>query len=330
MPNVTILTEDDLKSCVELDAETVAVVENAFRALAEGGVVMPPILSMAIKEHHGEVDVKTAYVPGLDGFAIKVSPGFFDNPKRGLPSLNGLTILLDSETGIVRAVLLDNGYLTDIRTAAAGAVAAKHLAPAEIRTAGVIGAGVQADLQIRALKLVRDFSELLVWARDARKADAYAHNMRKALNISVRVAATAEDVVQHADILVTATPAKKPIIRRDWLHPGLHITAMGSDAPDKNELDPRILVAADRFVCDRNEQSRRLGEMRTAIATGLVAEDYVADELGEIVAGQKPGRQSDEEITVCDLTGTGVQDTAIATHAYRIAVECGLGFEIEN
>jgi ornithine cyclodeaminase len=105
---------------------------------------------------------------------------------------------------------------------------------------------------------------------------------------------------------------------------------MGSDAPDKNELDPRILVAADRFVCDRNEQSRRLGEMRTAIATGLVAEDYVADELGEIVAGQKPGRQSDEEITVCDLTGTGVQDTAIATHAYRIAVECGLGFEIEN
>jgi ornithine cyclodeaminase len=327
---LTILTEAELRRAVGLDLEVVDAIAEAFSALAAGQVVMPPILHMALPAANGEVDVKTAYVPGLPSFAIKVSPGFFDNPKRGLPSLNGLMILLDSETGIVRAVLLDNGHLTDIRTAAAGAVAAKHLAPAEIRTAGVIGAGVQADLQIRALKLVRDFSELLVWARDARKADAYAHNMRKALNISVRVAATAEDVVQHADILVTATPAKKPIIRRDWLHPGLHITAMGSDAPDKNELDPRILVAADRFVCDWNEQSRRLGEMRTAIATGLVAEDYVADELGEIVAGQKPGRQSDEEITVCDLTGTGVQDTAIATHAYRIAVECGLGFEIEN
>ncbi len=330
MPNATILTEDDLRSCVELDAETLTVVENAFRALGAGGVIMPPVLSMAIKDHHGEVDVKTAYVPGLDGFAIKISPGFFDNPQRGLPSLNGLMVLLDSETGIVRAVLLDNGYLTDIRTAAAGAVAAKHLAPAEIRTAGVIGAGLQAELQIRALKLVRDFSELVVWARNSGKSEAYALKMRSALGISVRVATTAEDVVQHADVLVTTTPARKPLIRRDWLHPGLHITAMGSDAPDKNELDPRILVEADRFVCDRNEQSRALGEMRTAIATGLLAADHVADELGEIVAGQKPGRRSDDETTVCDLTGTGVQDTAIATHAYRIAVECGLGFEIEN
>jgi ornithine cyclodeaminase len=330
MPNVTILTADDLKSCVELDAETVAVVENAFRALAEGSVVMPPALSMAIAERHGGVEVGTAYMPGLDAFAVKVSPGFFDNPRRGLPSLDGLTILLDSETGIVRSVLLDNGYLTGIRTAAAGAVAAKHLAPAEFRTAGVIGAGVQAELQIRALKLVRDFSELLVWTRGSGKAEAYALKMRNALNISVRVAATVEDVVQHADVLVTTTPAQKPLIRRDWLHPGLHITAVGSDAPDKNELDPRILVEADRFVTDRNEQSRRLGEMRTAIATGLLAEDHIADELGEIVAGMKPGRQGDEEITVCDLTGTSAQDTAIAAHAYRIAVECGLGLEIED
>jgi ectoine utilization protein EutC len=330
MPNVTILTEDDLRSCVELDAEVVDVVERAFRSLAQGNVVMPPILSMAIEEHHGEVDVKTAYVPGLDGFAIKVSPGFFDNPQRGLPSVNGMMILLDSETGIVRAVLLDNGYLTDVRTAAAGAVAAKHLAPAEVRTVGVIGAGVQAELQVRALKLVRDFSELVVWARSSGKAEAYAVKMRSALGVPVRVAATAEDVVNKADVLVTTTPAKKPLIRRDWLHPGLHITAMGSDAPDKNELDPRILAEADRFVCDRNAQSRQLGEMRTALATGLIADTYVADELGEIVAGTKPGRQNDDEVTVCDLTGTGVQDTAIATHAHHIAVECGLGFEIEN
>ena len=147
MPDMTVLTEAELRRCVTLDLEAVDIVERAFAALAEGGVVMPPILSMPIAERHGEVDVKTAYVPGLDGFAIKVSPGFFDNPKSGLPSLNGLMVLLDAETGIVKAVLLDNGYLTDVRTAAAGAVAARHLAPRRVRTAGVLGAGVQAELQ---------------------------------------------------------------------------------------------------------------------------------------------------------------------------------------
>ena len=242
MPRVTILTEKELRACVALDLEAVAIVEQAFAALATGGVVMPPILSMAIPAHHGEVDVKTAFVPGLDSFAIKVSPGFFDNPKRGLPSLNGLMMLFESETGLVKAVLLDNGFLTDVRTAAAGAVAAKHLAPEAVRTAGVIGAGVQAELQIRALKLVRDFSELLVWARDPAKAEAYAAKMRQALGISVRVARTAEEVVRAADIVVTTTPAREPLIRADWLHPGLHITAMGSDAPDKSELDPAIVA----------------------------------------------------------------------------------------
>ncbi len=330
MPRVAILTEAELRSCMALDGEAIEIVERAFAALAKGGVVMPPILSMAIPERHGEVDVKTAYVPGLDSFAIKVSPGFFDNPKRGLPSLNGLMMLFDAETGIVRAVLLDNGFLTDIRTAAAGAVAAKHLAPRTVRVAGVIGAGMQAELQMRALKLVRDFGELVVWARDAEKAAAYALRMREALGIVVRVAASAEEVVREADVVVTTTPSREPLIRAGWLHPGLHITAMGSDAPDKSELDPGILVEASRFVCDRNSQSAKLGEMRAAIEAGLVPAEYQADELGEICAGSKPGRQADDEITVCDLTGTGVQDTAIATHAFRVARERGLGTVIDT
>jgi ornithine cyclodeaminase len=330
MPRVTILTEKDLRACVALDLDAVAIVEQAFAALATGGVVMPPILSMAIPQHHGEVDVKTAFVPGLDSFAIKVSPGFFDNPKRGLPSLNGLMMLFDSETGLARAVLLDNGFLTDIRTAAAGAVAAKHLAPARVRTAGVIGAGVQAELQIRALKLVREFSELLVWARDPAKAEAYAAKMPEVLGVRVSVAKTAEEVVRAADIVVTTTPAREPLIRAEWLHPGLHVTAMGSDAPEKSELDPAIVARGGRFVCDRNSQSVRLGEMRAAVAAGLIAADHRADELGEICAGQKPGRVAADEVTICDLTGTGVQDTAIATHAFRVARERGLGTVIES
>jgi ornithine cyclodeaminase len=330
MPRVTILTEAELRSCVALDLQTVAIVERAFAALATGGVIMPAILSMAIPEQHGEVDVKTAYVPGLESFAIKVSPGFFDNPKRGLPSLNGLMMLFDAETGIVRAVLLDNGFLTAVRTAAAGAVAAKRLAPEKVHVAGVLGAGEQAELQIRALKLVRDFDELVVWARDPEKAGAFALRMRDALGIAIRIAWSAKAVLREADVVVTTTPARLPLIEAGWLRPGQHITAMGSDAPDKNELHPEVLLKADRFVCDRTSQSAKLGEMRAAIDAGLFAEDFRPDELGEICAGAKPGRRSDDEITICDLTGTGVQDTAIATHAFRVAQARGLGTQIET
>jgi ornithine cyclodeaminase len=310
---------------VSLDLGAVDIVEGAFAALARGGVVMPPILSMAIAERHGEIDVKTAYVPGLSGFAIKVSPGFFDNPRRGLPSLNGLMIVLDAETGIVKAVLLDNGYLTDVRTAAAGAVAARHLAPATIETAGVIGAGMQAELQIEALALVRPFSRLLVWSRDAAKAEAYASRMTTRLGKPVAVAANPETVMRESQVVVTTTPSRSPLIRAEWLHPRLHITAMGSDSNEKNELDSAIVTAAHRFVCDRLTQSKVVGELRSAIAAGTVGHDYVAGELGAICAGLVPGRDADDEITVCDLTGTGVQDTAIAVHALSIARARGLG-----
>lgn len=330
MADVLVLTERELRDCVALDAEAVAVVERAFATLARGGVVMPPILSMAIEDRHAEVDVKTAYVPGLDGFAIKVSPGFFDNPKRGLPSLNGMMIVLSAETGIVQAALLDNGYLTDVRTAAAGAVAARHLAPAAVRRAGVIGAGLQAELQVRALSLVRDLPEVLVWARDPAKAAAYAARMTAELHIPVRTASSAEEVVRSADLVVTTTPARQPLIEADWLHPGLHITAMGSDAPDKNEIDPAVLARADRFVCDRRSQSATVGELRSAIAAGAVPADWPVDELGAVAAGQKPGRRDADEITVCDLTGTGVQDTAIATHALRVARSRGAGHTVAN
>jgi ornithine cyclodeaminase len=329
MPDITILTEDELRRCVSLDNEAVDIVERAFSALAQGGVVMPPILNMAIEERHGEVDVKTAYVPGLDGFAIKVSPGFFDNPAKGLPSLNGLMVVLSAETGIVRAVLLDNGYLTDVRTAAAGAVAARHLAPRRIETAGVLGAGLQAELQLRALKLVRDFERVSVWARDAHKAAAFAGRMQDALGVPIETAASVEDCVAASAVVITTTPAREPLIRAEWLHPGLHVTAMGSDSADKNELDPDIPAAAGRFVCDRRSQSEVLGELRAAIAAGRWQAGSAVDELGEICIGARPGRQSDDEVTVCDLTGTGVQDTAIATHAVRVAAERGFGTTIQ-
>ena len=194
---------------------------------------------MALPAVNGEVDVKTAWIPGFDGFAIKVCPGFFDNPKRGLPSLNGLMILFSATTGLVEALFLDNGYLTDVRTAAAGAVAARHMAPATVETAGVLGTGVQARLQLQAAHLVRPFARALVWGRDPAKAAATAADLAATLGIDARPEPDPARLVAESQLVVTTTPAREPILQADWLHPGLHITAMGSDQSEKNELDPR-------------------------------------------------------------------------------------------
>ncbi|MFW6077049.1 MAG: ectoine utilization protein EutC [Hyphomicrobiales bacterium] len=330
MPKIRILTESELRRAIALDVAAVDCIEAAFRTLAGGGVVMPPILSMAIPEHNGEVDVKTAYVPGVEGFAIKVSPGFFDNPRLGLPSTSGLMILLSSRTGQVAAVLLDNGYLTDMRTAAAGAVAARHLARADAASACIMGAGVQARMQLRALCLVRPIRQACVWARDAAKAQAMAEEMTAKLGFPVTAEPDAAAAVAGADVIVTTTPSPTPIVMAEWLRPGQHVTAMGSDQHGKNELAPACLGRADVYVPDRLSQTRGLGELRSAIGQGVIAADRPFAELGEIVADSAPGRTSDSDITIADLTGTGVQDTAIATLARDRAETAGLGTDIET
>jgi len=309
-----IVTEAELREVMALDLTTVDVIERAFAALASGKVVMPPILSMELAEANGEVDVKTAYIPGFDCFAIKVSPGFFDNPKLGLPSLNGLMILFSAKTGLVEAVFFDNGYPTDIRTAAAGAVAARHLAPAEVTTAGVIGTGVQARLQIEAAHLVRPFQRVLVHGRDSGKAAATATDLAEKLGIEAEVTTDAKALVQRSQLVVTTTPARDPVLMSDWMHPGLHITAMGSDQTGKNEIDPRALAVCDLYVADRLSQCEVSGELEAARSAGIAPKD--SRELGEIVSGKHPGRQSDDAVTIADLTGTGAQDTAIATHVH--------------
>jgi ornithine cyclodeaminase len=325
MPHdVLLVTEAELRRAVPLDLAAVDTVERAFAALHRGGVVMPPVLSMALPAVNGEVDVKTAWIPGFDGFAIKVSPGFFDNPKRGLASLNGLMILFSATTGLVEAVFLDNGYLTDVRTAAAGAVAARHMAPATVGTAGVLGTGVQARLQIAAAHLVRPFSRVLVWGRDPAKAAAAAAELAATLGVEARAEPDPAALVAESQLVVTTTPARAPILKSEWLHPGLHITAMGSDQAEKNELDPAVLAAADLYVCDRVSQAERLGELRAARAAGAWTRG-APPELGAVVAGAVAGRPAPDAITVCDLTGTGAQDTAIATRALAACRAAGAG-----
>lgn len=325
MPDIKILTEAELRDLVPLDADAVDCVEQGFTTLAGGKVVMPPIMTLPVPDHKGEVCVKTAYVPGIDSFAMKMSPGFFDNPKLGLPSTTGLMVVFSSRTGLLQALLLDNGYLTDVRTAAAGAVAARHLARADASRVCIIGAGVQARMQLKAMTLVRGIQSAVIWARESAKAEAAAASLRSELGIDVTAAADIAQAVAQADIVVTTTPAADPVVQAEWLRPGQLVIAMGSDQEHKCELEPACLTKADLYVPDSQAQCAVKGELRSAIAAGLIAGHQSFTELGAITSGQAPGRQSDNELIIADLTGTGVQDTAIATLAGSRADAAGAG-----
>ena len=316
MADITILTEAELRSQIQLDLDAIECIENAFHPLATKSVVMPPIMRLDIIEHNGEIDVKTAYIPGVDSLAIKISPGFFDNPNLGLPSVNGLMVLFSTRTGMVEALLLDNGFLTDVRTAAAGAVASKYLARADSHSAAILGAGVQAGLQLEALTLVRDIESATIWARDFDKAQARAEELSSRLGIPISACEDVASTTADADIIVTTTPSDRALLLPEHVSAGQHITAMGSDGEHKNEIDP-VIVAGAQYFCDRLSQTRVLGELHHAIEKQLVESTAEFPELGQVISQQARGRENTEEITLCDLTGTGIQDTAIATLAYQ-------------
>ena len=324
-----ILNSEEIKECVKFNAELIPVIEDAFKSLSLGKTVMPPILRVDIEKYHGESDVKAAYIEGLDSFAVKVASGFFNNPKLGLPSSNGLMILLDSKTGVIKSVLLDKGYLTDVRTAIAGAIASKYLSNSNSSTVAIVGAGIQARMQLEALTLVRDIKNVNVWSRDIKKTHAYIENISKNIDLNFQAFDNINEVVKNADILITTTPSKKPLIDFSALPKGIHITAMGSDAEEKNELDPDIIKNCDVYVPDSQAQTMILGELKHAIKNNLIKKERVFNDLGKIVLNPELGRKNTHDITVADLTGTGVQDTAIARYAYSIAINKNLGKKVE-
>jgi ectoine utilization protein EutC len=325
---ISVLTEQDLRQCVQMDKAAIRVISEGFSQLARGNVSVPPVLRIDIDDHEGEVDVKTAYISGKDSFAIKIASGFHKNHLKGLPTGSGMMVLISAETGIPIAILLDNGYLTDVRTGIAGAIAAQHLAREKITTTGVIGSGTQARYQMEALKLVRDYQCLLVYGIFDKQVDQYVHEMAELLEVEVVRVKDAETVVRESEVVVTATPSRQPYLQADWLHPGLHITCMGADAEHKQELYEHVFERADLVVCDRAEQVFRLGELHHAREAGIITSADQVVELGEITSGLKPGRESDDQITICDLTGVGVQDTQIARLAYKAAIKNNLGFVI--
>jgi len=316
-----LFSEDEIREKVKINKEMIDEVAGAFTDLVEKDVRMPPIMRVDIPENNGEMDVKTAYIPGHDMFALKVSTGFFNNYELGLPSTGGLMMLINTNNGQPEAILLDNGYLTDVRTAAAGAVGADHLANKVIKKVGVIGAGAQARYQLEALREVRSFEEVMVYSLTKKRLLEFKQEVEESLDLKVTIAAEPKAVVENSEIVITTTPATEPVIQADWLHPGVHITAMGSDAGHKQELDPKILKQADLYVCDVQKQCAILGELRAALEKGLFSDEDVMIELGELTSMQKKGRQNESDITIVDLTGTGAQDTRIALYAYKKLTE---------
>ncbi len=310
------LDEPAIRAAVS-PADAVVAVREAFRADGEGRTRVPDVINLPIPGTRGEFHVKTAWVQGAGLVAVKVASGFYDNPARGLPTGSGLMALFDETTGMPLGLLFDNGFLTDVRTGAAGAVAADCLARRDVDTVGIIGTGVQGRHQVMCLREVRSFRRLVAWSPDSSGLAQYCAEMRERLGIDVAAAAGPEEVCRAADLLVTATPSTEPFVRAAWLRPGVHVTALGADAPGKQELDAECIETADLVVVDRLSQCAKFGEVSRAIASGRFTAGQVHGELGEIVAGRKPGRSGDRQITVCDLTGVGFQDTAIAALAWK-------------
>jgi ornithine cyclodeaminase len=313
---IPILQEDELRAVMTPD-RAVAAMREAFRADGEGRTHVPSVINLEIPAARGEFHVKTAHIEGVPHVAVKIASGFYDNPSKGLPSGSGLMALFDATTGLPVALLLDNGFLTDIRTGAAGALAADYLARASIATAGVLGSGIQARHQVRCLRVVRSVERVVAWSPNRARLEAYCTEMA-AEGYDVTAAEDVEEVCAAADVLITATPSREPLVQAGWLREDVHVTAVGSDAPAKRELEPACFARADLVVVDRYEQCAAFGELKHALDAGAFARRDLHAQLGEIVADRKLGRTADTQITIADLTGVGFQDTAIASAACEL------------
>lgn len=326
--NVRILTEQEIRRLIG-PPEALAAVRAGFAQLARGEVTLPGAIGLDLPSARGEVHVKGAHVHGSPYFSIKEAAGFYANPERGLPVSSGVVMVFDAASGFLNSILLDNGYLTELRTGAAGALSADLLARPDVGTVGVIGCGGQARYQLEALLGVRRPRRVVVHGRSSERAAAYAHEMSERFGLPVEIAPSVQAVVEASDILITTTPSREPLVRAAWVRRGTHIIAVGSDGPDKREMESAVLARADKVVADRLDQCLRLGEIHHAVAEGVLDITRIHGELGEIAAGLKSGRASDAEITIADLTGVGVQDAVVANIVAAAANSAGLGRVIE-
>jgi alanine dehydrogenase len=322
-----VLSEEAVKKLLTFEEVTDAV-ESAFRMKGLGHAQMPPKQYLFMKKYNGDVRTMPAYLEETDAVAIKVVNSHPENRKHGLPTVMATIILVDPRTGIPIAIM-GGTWITALRTGAAGAIAAKHLAKSNPKNVGFVGAGTQARTQLMGLQSVFNIEEVRVWDLNEKAAAKYAEEMTiKYSQSSVCSVKSIEKAVQGADIIVTATPSRKPLVSAEWVNEGTHINCVGADAPGKQELDPAILVKS-KIVVDDWSQSCHGGEINVPLAKGIIRREDVWGDICEIVAGLKQGRTSSEEITVFVSTGLAIQDAATANIVYRKALKQKIGKHVE-
>ncbi|MET3663231.1 ornithine cyclodeaminase family protein [Aquamicrobium ahrensii] len=305
------LSRAEIEQLVTVDDEAVAAVRDAYIAIVDGRGNVPPVGHIAFPATNGDCHIKYGHIAGDPIFAVKIAAGFYDNPAKGLPSSTGIILAISAETGEVRAILNDEGYLTDLRTGIGGAVATLALARADARSVLVIGTGIQARYQSRALAALagRPLS-FRMWGRSLEKTEAIAAELKRD-GLDVSVASDLEAACREAHIIITTTPSTEPLVQSEWVQPGAHITAMGADGPGKQELETALVARANVRVADMKTQSLGHGEFSHACAAGLIGSGDCI-ELGSVLAGTLQGRRSNEDITIADLTGVATQDIAMA------------------
>ena len=324
---VLLLSREEVEGLISM-REAIDAVEKAFRAKGLGRVQMPPKSYVYFKKYDGDFRVMPAYLEEMGAAGVKIVNAHPRNPKEhGLPTVMAMIVLLDPKTGAPLAIM-DGTWITNLRTGAGGAVAAKYLARKDSRTVAMVGAGVQARTQLLALREVLKIEEIRVNDLSRVKAEEYAKEMGRKLGLEAEVIKETREAVRGADVVVTTTPSREPILMNDYVSEGMHINAIGADAPGKQELDPAILLRA-KIVVDDREQAIHGGEVNVPISKGIITRDHIHADLGEIVTGKKPGRTSREEITVFDSTGLAVQDIATDWVVYKKAKRMGKGREIE-
>ncbi len=310
----SIIELDEIKEILAT-IDPIKIIEEGFIAYSEGKVVVPPVGEMIFDEPPGECHIKYGFIKNDDYYVIKVASGFYENPKLGLPSSGGLMLLFSQKTGELISVLLDNGHLTNVRTATAGAIAAKYMAPSKVNRIGIFGAGVHGRMQPIYLQKVLDCKDIITWGISQEELDIYEKDMKK-LGFKVQTTTNPEEITSTCNLIITCTPSKEPLIFADQIQKGTHITAIGSDTPEKQELDSVIVKNADRLVVDSFDQCLERGESYKAISNGMITKDKMV-ELGKVISNKEFRRQSDDETTVVDLTGVAVQDIQIAKAVWK-------------
>jgi ornithine cyclodeaminase len=301
------------------DIDLVQAMEEGFVAYSRGEVVVPPVGELTFEDPPGDTHIKYGYIVGDDYFVIKIASGFYDNVKRGFPAMSGLMLVFKQNSGELASILLDGGHLTNLRTAAAGAVVAKYMAPKDVRRIGVFGAGTQGRLQVEYLESIVDCKDVIAWGVDQEELDRYESDM-SSRGYKVETTQDPGVVAEGSNLIIMATPSRKPLLKVDQIREGTHITAMGSDTPEKIELEPEILQKADVVVADSISQCLLRGEIHQALDAGVLAKEEIV-ELGNIITEPGLGRSSDDQITVADLTGVAVQDIQISKAVYHALLQ---------